>query len=70
MGGPRHFEKTGSVMGVELEKLTFIGGTGVSVGAFGSSNASATFDDCKWRGQNTGKASVRIYNSDGSTDLE
>eukprot|EP00957_Ditylum_brightwellii_P131864 10055927-Ditylum_brightwellii.AAC.1 len=36
--------------GVELEGLTFIGATDVSVGALGSSNASATFDYCEWAG--------------------
>jgi len=47
LGGSRHFEIAGSVTGVELKGLTFIGATDVSVGAFGSSNASATFDDCE-----------------------
>jgi len=36
--------------GVELEGLTFIGATDVSVGALCSSNASATLDDCEWTG--------------------
>eukprot|EP00957_Ditylum_brightwellii_P051424 3898930-Ditylum_brightwellii.AAC.1 len=60
----------GSVTGVELKKLAFIGGTDVSVGAFSLSNASATLGDCEWSGQNTGKACVLIYNGDRSTNLE
>ena len=56
--------------GVELEGLSFIGATDVSVGALGSSNASATFDDCEWAGQSVGTSNVRIYNGDGSTYLE
>eukprot|EP00957_Ditylum_brightwellii_P063832 4843623-Ditylum_brightwellii.AAC.1 len=55
---------------MELKKLTFIGATDVSMGAFGPSNASATFDDCEWSGQDRGKASVLIYCGDKSTDLE
>jgi len=47
---------------MKLKKLTFIGATDVYlVGAFGLSNTSATFDDCEWSGQDTGKASVLIY---------
>eukprot|EP00957_Ditylum_brightwellii_P057261 4339372-Ditylum_brightwellii.AAC.1 len=61
---------TGSVMGIELKKLTFIGGTDVSVSALGLSNLSATFDDCEWSGQSTGKVSVLTYNSDRSNNLE
>jgi len=57
-------------MEVELKKLAFTGATDVSVGAFGSSNASATFDGRDWSGQNTGKVSVLIYNDDGSTGSE
>ena len=48
--------------GVELEGLSFIGATDVSVGALGSSNASATFDDCEWAGPSVGTTSVVIYN--------
>eukprot|EP00957_Ditylum_brightwellii_P087869 6691982-Ditylum_brightwellii.AAC.1 len=58
------------VTGVEQKKLTFIGDTDVSLGAFDSFNARATFDDCEWSGQNTGKTSVLIYSGGGSTDLE
>ena len=50
LGGSRHFEIAGSVTGVELKGLTFIGATNVSVGALCSSNASATLDDCEWTG--------------------
>eukprot|EP00957_Ditylum_brightwellii_P211647 15366417-Ditylum_brightwellii.AAC.4 len=57
-------------MEVELKKLIFTGATDVSVGAFGLSNASATFDGHEWSSQNTGKVSLLIYNSDGSTGSE
>eukprot|EP00957_Ditylum_brightwellii_P167011 12714339-Ditylum_brightwellii.AAC.1 len=57
-------------MGVELKILTFIGATDVSVDAFDLTNTSATFDDCEWNGQNTGKVSVLIYSGDESTDSE
>jgi len=50
------------VAGVELKGLSFIGVTDVSVGALGSSNASATFDDCEWAGSSVGTTSVVIYN--------
>ena len=56
LDGSRHFEIAGSVSGVELKGLTFIGATNVSVGALGSFNASATFDDCEWAGQSVGTA--------------
>eukprot|EP00957_Ditylum_brightwellii_P070680 5371444-Ditylum_brightwellii.AAC.1 len=68
--GPRHFEIAGSVTEVELKKLTFIGATDVSVGAFDLSNASATFDGRERNGQNTGKVSVLVYNGDRNTDSE
>ena len=62
LGGSRHFEIAGSMSGVELKGLTFIGATNVSVGALGLSNASATFDDCEWAGPSVGTTSVVIYN--------
>eukprot|EP00957_Ditylum_brightwellii_P008598 652366-Ditylum_brightwellii.AAC.1 len=51
LGGSRHFEIAGSVSGVELKELIFIGATNISVGALGLSNTSATFDGCEWAGQ-------------------
>eukprot|EP00957_Ditylum_brightwellii_P173869 13236894-Ditylum_brightwellii.AAC.1 len=65
-GGSRHFEIAGSATEVELKGLAFIGTTDVTVGVFGSSNASATFDDCDQTDQSVGKAkgsmSVEIPN--------
>eukprot|EP00957_Ditylum_brightwellii_P063496 4819945-Ditylum_brightwellii.AAC.1 len=53
--------------GIELNGLELL--SAMDFG-FGSSNASATFDDCEWAGQSAGTANVLIYNGDGSTDLE
>mmetsp|Transcript_25655 Transcript_25655/g.32679 ORF Transcript_25655/g.32679 Transcript_25655/m.32679 type:complete len:304 (-) Transcript_25655:305-1216(-) len=70
LGGSRHFEIAGSVTDVELKGLAFIAITDVTVGAFGSSNASATFDDCDQIDQSVGKASVQTHSVGGSTDLK
>jgi len=67
LGGSRHFEIAGSVSGIELKGLAFIGATNIPVGALGSSNASATFDYCEWAGQSVGTSNVLIYNCDGSS---
>jgi len=69
-GGSGHFEIAGSVTDVELKGLAFIAITDVTVGAFGSSNASATFDDCDQIDQSVGKASVQTHSVGGSTDLK
>eukprot|EP00957_Ditylum_brightwellii_P072511 5510762-Ditylum_brightwellii.AAC.1 len=52
LGGSRHFEIAGFVLGVELKGLTFIG---------------ATFDDCEWAGQSVGTVNMLIYNCDRSS---
>eukprot|EP00957_Ditylum_brightwellii_P055768 4225998-Ditylum_brightwellii.AAC.1 len=67
LDGSRRFEIAGSVSGVELKGLAFVGATNVSVGSLGLSNASATFNDCEWAGQSVGTANVLIYIYDGSS---